>query len=231
MTETEWRTCDDPDRMLAFLQDRASDRKLRLFAVACCRRVWDRLPALCCRDAVVAAERFADGLLNEHDLGIAHRAASEAASCGLRPLWTWSAGTDAFLAALAYFSLGKSWTPALAAAAYASGSPHLPAPTLAATAADAAADALIRSRRGEERQYQAALLREIIGDPFRKVVAWPAWSVEITSLAQTLYGGDPVEFALHDALLEAGFAELAHHFQSKSHPRGCWALDVILGKN
>jgi hypothetical protein len=37
-------------------------------------------------------------------------------------------------------------------------------------------------------------------------------------------------FALHDALLEAGCGELADHFTEPRHPKGCWALDVILGK-
>ena len=38
MTEAEWLTCDDAARMIAHLGGGASDRKLRLFAVACFRR-------------------------------------------------------------------------------------------------------------------------------------------------------------------------------------------------
>jgi hypothetical protein len=50
-------------------------------------------------------------------------------------------------------------------------------------------------------------------------------------LAESLYAGQDCAFALHDALLEAGHAELAEHFrQEKSHPKGCWAIDVILEK-
>ena len=38
--EEEWLACADLSRMLAFLSGRTSDRKLRLFAVACVRLVW-----------------------------------------------------------------------------------------------------------------------------------------------------------------------------------------------
>src|SRR5262245_3018115 len=39
MTECDSLTSTDPDRMLAHLSGRVSDRKLRLFALACCRRI------------------------------------------------------------------------------------------------------------------------------------------------------------------------------------------------
>jgi hypothetical protein len=41
MTEVEWNECADPQKMLTFLRRKASDRKLRLFAAGCCRRMWD----------------------------------------------------------------------------------------------------------------------------------------------------------------------------------------------
>lgn len=83
-------------------------------------------------------------------------------------------------------------------------------------------------------------------------VAFPA---PVVSLAESLYAGEDCAFALHDALLDAGQEELARHFAEKcgkcgshrtrleytvcaecgtwldhTHPRGCWALDLILGK-
>src|SRR5271170_7558836 len=40
MTEADWNACKDPPVMLEFLPGTASDRKLRLFAFACERRLW-----------------------------------------------------------------------------------------------------------------------------------------------------------------------------------------------
>jgi hypothetical protein len=46
-----------------------------------------------------------------------------------------------------------------------------------------------------------------------------------------MYAGEACHFALHDALLEAGHPELAEHFrEEKDHPKGCWVVDLIVGK-
>jgi hypothetical protein len=40
MTEQEWLACTKPDKLLGFLlNSSASERRLRLFAVACCRQI------------------------------------------------------------------------------------------------------------------------------------------------------------------------------------------------
>lgn len=71
ITDKEWPICDKPATMLQHLfgihllvaarQPVVTDRKLRLFAVACCRSVWPKLVMPSGRACVEVAERFADG--------------------------------------------------------------------------------------------------------------------------------------------------------------------------
>jgi len=49
MTEQEWQACDDPERMLQFLNRKANVRKLRLMDLACTiyhERAFERMPIL-----------------------------------------------------------------------------------------------------------------------------------------------------------------------------------------
>jgi hypothetical protein len=73
MTETEWQHASEPHLMLAFLQGKASDRKLRLFAVACSQRVWSLIDDLG-RTAVEVAENYADGLAGPDEMRAARLA-------------------------------------------------------------------------------------------------------------------------------------------------------------
>ena len=67
MCEGNWLAGCRVDAMLPLVRDQVSERKLRLFACACCRRVWHELGSGC-QLAVEAAERFADGLISAADL-------------------------------------------------------------------------------------------------------------------------------------------------------------------
>src|ERR1700722_13297410 len=78
MDEAQWLACDDPRVLLEFLQGRVSDRKQRLFIFACCRRVWSFLSNIHSREAVEAAERFADGLITRRVLQQAESLAGHA---------------------------------------------------------------------------------------------------------------------------------------------------------
>jgi hypothetical protein len=97
MTRTDWLASTDPGKMLAFLAGRASDRKLRLFACACCRRVWHLLRAEESRQAVETAERYADGAAGAEDLARAKAAAKQVTWASIQRVhaeWALPAVTD-----------------------------------------------------------------------------------------------------------------------------------------
>jgi hypothetical protein len=80
------------------------------------------------------------------------------------------------------------------------------------------------------------LLREIFGNPFRPVALDPTWLTStVTALAKQMYeSGDfssmPV---LADALQDAGCdnADVLDHCRGPGpHVRGCWVVDLVLGK-
>ncbi len=83
MTEAKWLACRDPFPMCHFIRGKASARKLRLFFVGCCRRIWHLLSDAESVRAVEVAERFADGLENEEAL-VEARSAVDRLSSALR---------------------------------------------------------------------------------------------------------------------------------------------------
>jgi hypothetical protein len=72
------------------------------------------------------------------------------------------------------------------------------------------------------------LIRHIFGNPFCPDPALSWWPALVVKLAEALYLGEDCSFALHDALLEGGHAVLAEHFQERDHPKGCWAVDLLM---
>src|SRR5262245_11460725 len=79
MTEVQWRSCSSPEEMLKYLTDQASPRKLRLYAIGCCRRIWHLLTDERCRYAVNKAQDFVDGRATLADLEAAGRTAAAVA--------------------------------------------------------------------------------------------------------------------------------------------------------
>ena len=91
----------------------------------------------------------------------------------------------------------------------------------------------------EERMAQSDLLRCIFGNPFHVIEIsndWLTWrDGTVPKVAQSIY--DDRVFAdlpiLADALEEAGCDNadiLAHCRSGGEHVRGCWVIDLILGK-
>ena len=56
MTEREWQTAQDPEPMLRFLSGKVAEEELRLFAVACCRRIWQLMIDKSSRKCVTMAD-------------------------------------------------------------------------------------------------------------------------------------------------------------------------------
>lgn len=217
MTEQEWLTCTDPKPMLQFLRGKASQRKMRLIACACCRRVWDLLTDERSRTAVELAEQFADGRAGKQELIDAHRAAIGAHVEWCRTEDTWR-------------------TFAMRAAAFAAASNNFAVDAMAPKVANDAAHGLLPDSRLSEEEGQCQLLRDLFGNPFRPVPFDPAWRTpSITDLARAIY--DQRRFkdmpVLAGALEESSCTSpelMAHCRSGEEHFKGCWAVDAILDK-
>jgi hypothetical protein len=222
--EKEWLECTDPTTMLEFLRGKASDRKLRLFAVACCRRFQHLLVPEAC-EALEVAERVAEGTASSEDRrrvrevafhvgwvtdpSTAHRRGpAKAAVCDALARRAWQAAADTawrtnHIGTLeTYRSCGEDWAAA---------------------------------RKGQD-SVLAELLRDIFGNPFRPFVVDPKLlTPTVKALAQAIYTDRAFSDLpiLADALEEAGCTNLDildHCRKPGEHVRGCSVVDLVLGK-
>ena len=98
-----------------------------------------------------------------------------------------------------------------------------------------------RARRKEsseqsEHKIQATRLRDIFGDPFRPATFDPSWrTLNVIGLANSIYDERAFDKMpeLGDALERAGCRDeaiLNHCREPSEHVRGCWVVDLVLGK-
>ena len=235
MTQEEWLVCGDPTPMLAHLlgpatvvtppvnnsgwtlgtypEKQTTDRKLRLFSVACCVRIWSLITDPRSQRAVEIGERYADGAVEKWEFDHARNEAG----CVYR-----HGDFDG------NFSAGEA---ALLPVDPDSATSAMDGATLAAE--------VVGNGNGPdegEQAEQTKLLRDIFGNPFRPIAFDPAWRTSTAvALAQQMY--ESRDFSampiLADALQDAGCEHndiLDHCRGDGTHVRGCWVVDLVLAK-
>jgi hypothetical protein len=230
VNEAAWRSQTRLFEMLPLAEGALSDRKRRLFAVACCRRLAPLSPDPRIALALDVAERYADGLaddeerlLAEQGVVLAHIDLRES-RLAVEPRVSWSRTAELLTqAASLVLSLGVYY---------------------AGDAADYGRLALIASGRGwlaeeEEERCQCGLLGDVVGPtPAGAPAFHPAWLAAgdraAEQVARWIYEARAFDDLpiLADALEEAGCcnpAILDHCRAGGDHTRGCWVVDAVLG--
>jgi hypothetical protein len=228
VTESEWQAGVFPNSMLEQLRSLASDRKLRLYLVACSHMFLDRLgdPRLgWLQEVVDVSERFADGRAKRKEIEGARKLGKEiwgqiphhqTAAFGTAAL-AWNTTRDKTFTAAMDASVSYVWS----------------------------ANARRQNKGplfGDDKVlsgHLCSLLRDIFGNPFRPSVIAPDWLAwndgTVVKLARTIYEDRRWDImpilgdALEDAMCDNDYI-LQHCRGPGPHARGCWVVDLILGK-
>jgi hypothetical protein len=231
MTEAEWLACENPWAMMEYVlshprmaRSKKGRRKVRLANVACTRLLVDLFPEPTFRNAINVAERLADGEASREETGRASAqakifCAKQFGQAGSEP--PNQEGVALYQVARACASLADT------------------------KARDFALSGVIMAYGSDRRddmgicQRQAELLRCVFGNLFHEgavPAGWENWNDgTLPRLALSVYNErDFTRLSiLADALEDAGFtaeAILSHLRSPGPHVRGCWALDLILGR-
>jgi hypothetical protein len=203
MTEAEWQVCDDAGLMLWFLQQGSTnkERQLWLIAAACTRSFWAPTPDSLTSATIEEMERRADGLI--HEEAGPSPVTEDGAVRGL----SGARSTAHILAVHVYVAIRGNMAAMFGA-----------------------------SKAATNNTTALAVLRDICGNPFHPISLSPTWRTpHALALAQAMYDDRHYEDmpVLADALEEAGCTEraiLKHCREPVPHVRGCWVLDLLLGK-
>jgi hypothetical protein len=198
---------------LLALGDRVSPRKLRLFMCACCRHMWSGIAQEAHRRAVEVGEQFADGEVSDEvraaayqrgelTIGAGHHCCN---ACVAVPLLVKRVRHHAHSAAGPQYKLGSR------------------------------EERVEVTRRNQLHNH--LLLRDVFADTFQPVSFSPSWRTDdAVALARQMYdsrdfGAMPI---LADALQDAGCDSeevLSHCRGPGPHVRGCWVIDLVLGRS
>ena len=218
MTDSEWLAFQDDLGMLEVVRPHASERKMRLIAVACCRHLRlmlnDQVAAGAIDGVIVAVERFAEGLGTKASIKRG-RQAVRMVRHGL-PV----------VVGVASPTWNALWLTEIAASENAYGSVIPEINRLAGMG-------LIGD---QERPPTCDLIRCVIGHPSRPNPTNRPWCTsEVLSLARSIDDHRSFELMamLAQALVEAGCDDsgmLSHCRTQADHVQGCWVVDAVLGK-
>jgi len=231
VTEHEWQKTTVPDLLMREVQASRSERKSRLVSVAIARRAaWAECDPQF-RHALDVAERHADG---KADVSEVESAISGADSSGVmfatnllknlfKPVPQWVSKLTA--SGVAHFAVPESERVSDEDGVEIPGeySPE--------------GEVVYRTARACELIEHCRLVREVFGNPFRPVGIEPSWLTStVLAMARELYESrDFVAMPiLGDALQDAGCDcdDLLNHLRGNGpHHRGCWALDLFVGKS
>jgi hypothetical protein len=209
MTERQWLEATSIYDMLDHLGERLSMRKRVLFGCAAARQVWPLVTKEGNRAAILTSERYADGKATQKEM---------------RKTWAHLDWEPAMYV---------EWPVGILSAGLTYRSPPRTA------AAQSRLSDFPQRRTTEQRQRDwADALREVVGNPFQEVSinpAWLAWNDRaVVGLARMIYRDQRWEDIpiLADALEDAGCTGplLDHLRRPGLHPRGCWAVDAVLGR-
>jgi hypothetical protein len=217
VTEAEWLTCEDPERMYRVARkefDYRSPNRARVvrkrtfFGAACCRLVWP----------LVRREKRSRRMVEYKERPFDW------------PLMDWREEELTWNAKQAADDESLQATPFLLEAAilvYDSGNPEM--------VLDYLGRFFVGWRDTRELARQAAtILRDVVGNPFRPVAVQAGWlSPTVFSLARQVYDSRDCSAlpVLADALEEAGCdsAEVLDHCRGAGpHVHGCWVVHLLL---
>jgi hypothetical protein len=215
MTEQDWLESTDPKPMLEFITRKVIDRKVQLFSVACFEKLWPLLTDVRSRRAVEAVSMYAEGRLTEEELV--------------------QARNEAFMV-LHEINFGEESRWRLC---------DMAANITIVRGLSNAAGLLLEDFRYYPDCPSSDILRDIIGNPYRPITLDPAWlTPTVLALAQATYENrnlsagtlDNARLAIFaDALEDAGCdnADILNHCRQPGavHVRGCFVLDLLLGKS
>jgi hypothetical protein len=217
MTEDEWLASNDPWSMLHVVQrSDPSERKVRLYNAAVCRRFWGYLPEES-QSILAESELLADGLtpLPSDEMELCARANVVVAPFD-RQYPKKEFPSDEI----------RIQREAAAAVCYA----VIPNELWGASGYFWEIDPA-------EKGPHAVIIRDVFGNPFRPVAAdHSRLTPSVVNLAQAIYDERAFDRLsdLADALEDSGChkADTLEHCRSeKPHVRGCWVVDRILGKD